>query len=63
MPAGKDRRGDVRPVAFYCAAAPAGLAQGRVLRWRSPRFHRFLDGSTGARIEDGDLPNISIVDG
>ena len=61
--AGKDHRDAVRRVAFYSDAAPRGLAQGKLLRWRNPRFHWFMDGSSGARIEDEDLPDISVVSG
>jgi hypothetical protein len=58
----KDKRGDVCTIAFYTRSPPAGLAQGKVLRWRNPRFHYFMSGQTGARIEDEDLPNITIAD-
>ena len=53
----------MRRVAFYSDAAPQGLVQGKLLRWRNPRFHWFMDGSSGARIEDEDLPNISVMSG
>ena len=42
-----------------------GLAAGRVLRWKNPRFHMFMDGSTGARIEEDqeeDLANVTVTD-
>ncbi len=48
-------------VAFYTDTAPPGLALGKIMRWRNPRFHFFLDGSMGARIEDEDLPNITFT--
>lgn len=62
-PAGKDHRGGMHRVAFYSDDVPAGLKLGAVMRWRNPHFHWFMDGSSGARIEDEDLPNISIVHG
>jgi hypothetical protein len=37
-----------------------GLQQGSVIRWKNPRFHYFIDGSSGARIEEEDLPNLKI---
>ena len=43
--AGKDHRGEVLRVACYSDEAPQGLALGRVFRWRSPRFHQFMDGA------------------
>ena len=46
-------------MAFHSDAAPAGLALGRVMRWRNPHFHWFMDGSCGARLEDEDLPSIT----
>ncbi|PSC74529.1 hypothetical protein C2E20_2389 [Micractinium conductrix] len=59
---GKDHRGEVLRVACYSDEAPQGLALGRVFRWRSPRFHQFMDGSSGARIEDEDVGNITVAD-
>ena len=58
----KDRKGGVGTIAFYSTSPPAGLAQGKVLRWRNPHFHYFMSGQTGARIEDEDIPNITISD-
>lgn len=58
----QDKRGDQHTIAFYTQSPPSGLAQGRVLRWRNPRFHYFLSGQTGSRVEDEDLPNITIAD-
>jgi MYND finger len=60
---GKDRSGKVLLVAFYLDAGtspPAGLRQGAVLRWKTPHFHWFIDGQSGARIEDEDLCNITV---
>ena len=50
-------------VAIYDSARRgiAGLAQGRVFRWANPRFHYFMDGSCGARIEDDDLANVTLT--
>lgn len=57
----KDRVGDVHVVAAYTASGMIdGLTQGAVLTWKHPRFHRFLDGRTGARIEEKDLKNITV---
>ncbi len=47
---------------FYSDTVPPGLALGKVLRWRKPRFHYFMDGSSGARIEDEDVANITVSD-
>jgi MYND finger len=60
---GKDKSGKVLMVAFYLDAGtspPAGLKQGAVMRWKNPHIHYFMDGQTGARIEDEDLPNITV---
>ena len=40
-----------------------GAKEGRILRWNNPRFHRFMDGSSGARIEEEDLTGIQISHG
>mmetsp|Transcript_34443 Transcript_34443/g.86556 ORF Transcript_34443/g.86556 Transcript_34443/m.86556 type:complete len:268 (-) Transcript_34443:525-1328(-) len=58
----KDKEGNVGTIVFYSTSPPAGLAQGKVLRWHHPRFHYFMSGQTGARIEDEDIPNITISD-
>mmetsp|Transcript_30533 Transcript_30533/g.93323 ORF Transcript_30533/g.93323 Transcript_30533/m.93323 type:complete len:330 (+) Transcript_30533:80-1069(+) len=60
----KDRVGTIRRIANYTSGsnnALAGLKVGSVLRWKHPRFHYFLDGSSGARLEDDDLLNIDVV--
>ena len=60
----KDRTGVVRRVAVYTnPPSLPGLRSGAVLRWKNPRFHHFLDGSSGARIEDSDIANITIDGG
>eukprot|EP00741_Cyanophora_paradoxa_P002493 tig00000076_g2417.t1 len=52
----------VHTVYFYLEGTPPPallrVRPGSLIRWRNPRFHTFTDGQTGARIEDGDLPNI-----
>mmetsp|Transcript_14684 Transcript_14684/g.21668 ORF Transcript_14684/g.21668 Transcript_14684/m.21668 type:complete len:316 (-) Transcript_14684:84-1031(-) len=58
----KDRAGVIRRVAAYTNSGQiAGLKQGAIVRWKNPRFHYFLDGSGGARIEEEDLANITIA--
>ncbi|KAG7671948.1 hypothetical protein Ndes2526B_g07115 [Nannochloris sp. 'desiccata'] len=57
---GKDHRNDVHTVAFYSSRVPPGMALGKVMRWKDPHFHFFMNGSKGARIEDEDLDNITI---
>ena len=57
---GKDYKNDVRTLTFHCDRVPPGLALGKIMRWRNPHFHMFMDGRTGARIEDEDVANISI---
>lgn len=57
----KDRVGDVKPIVAYTDGRRIpGLACGKVLRWRNPRFHWFMDGSRGGRVEEGDLKNITV---
>ena len=59
----KDRAGIVKNLAIYTDSGQLeGLASGSILRWKNPRFHHFLDGSTGARVENDDVPNIEIMD-
>ncbi|KAG7349425.1 MYND finger domain containing protein [Nitzschia inconspicua] len=58
----KDRNGVVRRVAAYNnSRSIPGLRVGSLLRWKNPRFHYFMDGSSGARIEEADLKNIQII--
>ena len=48
----KDRTGVVRRLAVYTSSRSLpGLSTGAVLRWKNPRFHYFMDGSSGARIQ------------
>lgn len=58
----KDRVGTIRRVAAYThSRAIPGLQQGSILRWKNPRYHYFMDGSSGARIEEDDLKNVTIL--
>jgi MYND finger len=58
----KDSEGVTKRVAAYTSSKTIpGLRLGKVMRWKNPRYHMFADGSDGARIEDGDLPNITIT--
>jgi hypothetical protein len=57
----KDRVGTIRRIAAYTDSRTIpGLTLGRTLRWKNPRFHYFMDGSSGARIEEEDLVNITV---
>ena len=58
----KDRTGSIRRIADYTTTkAFASIKVGNVLRWKHPRFHFFLDGSSGARLEDEHLTNINVT--
>lgn len=58
----KDRVGIVRRIAAYNNARQIpGLQQGSIIRWKNPRYHYFMDGSSGARIEEVDLPNLKVI--
>merc|ERR1719253_613539 len=58
----KDRVGMCRRIAAYTHGREIpGLRVGATLRWKNPRFHCFMDGSSGARIEEEDLNNITIA--
>jgi hypothetical protein len=57
----KDRVGAVHRIAAYTDARfIPGLEIGSFLRWKNPRYHSFMDGSSGGRIEEEDLPNITV---
>lgn len=57
----KDRVGMCRRIAAYTDSREiAGLKLGATLTWKNPRFHHFMDGSSGARIEEEDLNNITV---
>lgn len=47
-------------LAFYCDAGRLNLQLGSVLWWHNPCYHMFIDGKTGARMEDQDLGNIAV---
>jgi hypothetical protein len=56
----KDRVGDVHRIAAYTdSRSIPGLEVGSLLSWKNPRYHYFMDGSSGGRIEEDDLPNIT----
>ena len=58
----KDRVGAVRRIAAYTNSNTIpGAATGKILRWKNPRFHYFMDGSSGAKIFEDDLSQISIL--
>ncbi len=58
----KDRSGVVRRVAAYTNSRTIpGLKQGSILKWKNPRYHFFMDGSSGARIEEEDLADITVT--
>ena len=57
----KDRLGKLRRIAAYTnSRSIAGLRQGSIIKWKNPKFHYFMDGSSGARIEEEDLANITV---
>jgi hypothetical protein len=62
---GRDSDGTVLLVAAYNNARhfpklkQYGL--GTVIRWKNPRYHWFMDGSGGARIEEADLANMTFM--
>lgn len=58
----KDRSGVIRRLAAYNdARSIPNLKQGSILKWKNPRYHYFMDGSSGARIEEDDLNDITII--
>jgi hypothetical protein len=58
----KDRTGMCHRIAAYTdSRAIPGLRVGATITWKYPRFHYFMDGSTGARIEEHDLHNITVT--
>lgn len=57
----KDRDGIVKRAAAYTDSRTIpNFKPGSVMTWKNPRFHWFMDGSSGARIEEEDLANITI---
>eukprot|EP00536_Pseudo-nitzschia_multiseries_P003487 jgi/Psemu1/236739/estExt_Genewise1.C_540036 len=58
----KDRVGMCRRIAAYTnSRGIPGLRVGATVQWKNPRFHYFMDGSSGARIEEEDLENVTVV--
>eukprot|EP00980_Cylindrotheca_fusiformis_P015541 scaffold4424_cov102-Cylindrotheca_fusiformis.AAC.1 len=58
----KDRAGKVRRIAAYTnSRGIPSLKQGSIIRWKNPRFYHFMDGSSGGRIEEEDLEDITII--
>ena len=58
----KDRTGTIRRIAAYTNSRKIpGLRQGSIIKWKNPRYHYFMDGSSGARIEEDDLANITVT--
>ena len=59
----KDHACNVKRIAAYTKnRSIPGLQQGSIIKWKNPRFHYFADGSSGARIEEADLVDITIID-
>eukprot|EP01034_Spumella_vulgaris_P024662 gene24662-31031_t len=59
----KDRVGAVRTIAAYTDSRQlVGAEAGKILRWKNPKYHWFMDGSSGARIEQEDLKNVTVLD-
>lgn len=58
----RDSKGDFRRVAAYTTTRNIdGFVPGMTLRWKNPRYHYFLDGSGGARIENEDLKDVRLM--
>ena len=58
----RDRTGMCRRIAAYTSSRKIpGLQPGATLKWKNPRFHFFMDGSSGARIEEDDLDDIEVI--
>lgn len=58
----RDAVGDYRRVAAYTSSCNIpNFVPGKTLRWRNPRYHYFMDGTGGVRIEDEDLEDIQIM--
>jgi hypothetical protein len=47
-----------RVAAYNNSRKIPGVTLGKRFQWESPRFHYFMDGSSGGRIEEDDLVNI-----
>jgi len=58
----KDRVGICRRIAAYTDSRQIpGLTVGATIKWKNPRFHYFMDGSSGARIEEDDLKDVVVT--
>ena len=58
----KDRVGMCRRIAAYTNRKEIpDLRIGATIKWKNPKFHYVMDGSSGARIEEDDLKNITVV--
>lgn len=58
----KDRVGMCRRIAVYTNSRQIpGLRVGATVKWKNPRFHFFMDGSCGARIEEEDLEDLVVT--
>jgi len=58
----KDRTGMCRRIAADTDnRGIPGLRVGATITWKNPRFHYFTDGTSGARIEEQDLQNITVA--
>ena len=56
-----DREGIIKTIAVYNDSGKIdGLSQGAVLKWKNPRYHIFMDGNSGARIEESDMKNVKV---
>eukprot|EP00545_Synedropsis_sp_CCMP1620_P013722 CAMPEP_0119018488 /NCGR_PEP_ID=MMETSP1176-20130426/19525_1 /TAXON_ID=265551 /ORGANISM="Synedropsis recta cf, Strain CCMP1620" /LENGTH=333 /DNA_ID=CAMNT_0006972505 /DNA_START=23 /DNA_END=1024 /DNA_ORIENTATION=+ len=58
----RDVEGGYRRVAAYTTSRNIpDFVPGKTFRWKHPRYHYFMDGSGGARIENEDLKDIQIL--
>ena len=54
-----DRVGCTHKITSYADSNIPGFNLSQTWRWKNPRFHYFVDGQIGARIEEGDIANIT----
>jgi len=54
-------KGEVWHCCVYADHPPTGLTLGRILHWKNPHYHWFMDGSSGARIDDEDVGDVTTV--
>ena len=53
--------GIIKTIAVYNDSGKIdGLSQGAVWKWKNPRYHIFMDGNSGARIEESDMKNVKV---